>query len=96
MRCLGGQRGALRGGTAGVPPPRLRGLATTAREEHHITTLPRACLTLRPWQGWWRLYRMLLARAPDAGGLDGWVEYLAGQLRALEDALMDSCEFQGS
>jgi len=27
------------------------------------------------------LYRTLLAREPDAGGLAGWVEYLAGQKR---------------
>jgi len=61
-----------------------------------MNSIARVCLAFRPWQGWWRLYRTLLPRAPDAGGLDRWVEYLAGQLRALEDDLMASSEFRGS
>jgi hypothetical protein len=40
------------------------------------------------------LYRALLAHEPDAGGLAWWVEYLAGQLAALEDDLMASPEFE--
>jgi Domain of unknown function (DUF4214) len=38
--------------------------------------------------------RALLAREPDAGGLAWWVEYLAGQLAALEDDVMASPEFE--
>jgi hypothetical protein len=38
--------------------------------------------------------RALLAREPDAGGLAWWVEYLAGQLAALEDDIMASPEFE--
>ena len=40
------------------------------------------------------LYRALLAREPDAGGLAESVEYLAGQLAALEDDIMASPEFE--
>ncbi|MGH8066966.1 MAG: DUF4214 domain-containing protein [Candidatus Entotheonellia bacterium] len=40
------------------------------------------------------LYRALLAREPDAGGLAWWVDDLAGQLAALEDDIMASLEFE--
>ena len=40
------------------------------------------------------LYRALLAREPDTGGLAWGGEYLAGQLAALEDDLMASPEFE--
>jgi hypothetical protein len=36
-------RGVLPGGTAGVPPPRLGGLAATARGGCHKNTISRAC-----------------------------------------------------
>ena len=39
------------------------------------------------------LYRALLAREPEAGGLAKGVEYLAGQLADLEDDILDSPEF---
>jgi len=39
------------------------------------------------------LYRALLAREPDAGGLTWWVDYLARQLMVLEDDFMASTEF---
>jgi len=39
------------------------------------------------------LYRALLAREPDAGGLTWWVDYLARQLMALKDDFMASTEF---
>ena len=40
------------------------------------------------------LYRALLAREPEAGGLAKGVEYLAGQLTTLEDDIMGSPEFE--
>jgi uncharacterized delta-60 repeat protein len=40
------------------------------------------------------LYRALLAREPDVGGLAWWVDDLAGQLAMLEDAIMASPEFE--
>jgi Domain of unknown function (DUF4214) len=40
------------------------------------------------------LYRALLAREPDAGGLAGWVDDLAWQLTAIEDDVMASPEFE--
>jgi hypothetical protein len=40
------------------------------------------------------LYRALLAREPDAGGLAWWVTDLAGQLATLEDEIMASQEFE--
>ena len=40
------------------------------------------------------LYRALLAREPDAGGLAWWVDDLAGQLATLEDDVMASPEFE--
>jgi hypothetical protein len=40
------------------------------------------------------LYRALLAREPDAGGLAKGVEYLAGQLADLENDIMASPEFE--
>jgi hypothetical protein len=40
------------------------------------------------------VYRALLAREPDAGGLGWWVDDLAGQLTALEDDVMVSPEFE--
>ena len=42
------------------------------------------------------LYRALLAREPDTGGLAWWVDDLAGQLAAIEDDLMASPEFEAS
>ncbi len=40
------------------------------------------------------LYRGLLAREPDAGGLAWWMDDLAGQLTTPEDAVMASPEFE--
>ena len=40
------------------------------------------------------LYRALLAREPDTGGLAWWVDDLAGQLAMLEDDIMASPEFE--
>jgi uncharacterized delta-60 repeat protein len=40
------------------------------------------------------LYRALLAREPDVGGLAWWVDDLAGQLAMLEDDIMASSEFE--
>ena len=40
------------------------------------------------------IYRALLAREADPGGLEGWVDYLARQLALDEDALIASMEFQ--
>jgi len=40
------------------------------------------------------VYRALLAREPDAGGLAGWVDDLAEQLAALEADVMASPEFE--
>jgi hypothetical protein len=40
------------------------------------------------------LYRALLAREPDVGGLVEWVDDLAGQLSTLEDEVMASPEFE--
>ena len=42
------------------------------------------------------LYRALLAREPDTGGLAWWVDDLAEQLAAIEDDLMASPEFEAS
>jgi Domain of unknown function (DUF4214) len=40
------------------------------------------------------LYRALLAREPDASGLQSFVTSLAGQLAVIEDAFISSMEFQ--
>jgi uncharacterized delta-60 repeat protein len=40
------------------------------------------------------LYRALLAREPDAGEQAWWVDYLAGQLAAVEDDVMASAKFE--
>jgi hypothetical protein len=40
------------------------------------------------------LYRALLAREPDVGGLTWWVDDLAGQFAEIEDGIMASPEFE--
>jgi Domain of unknown function (DUF4214) len=40
------------------------------------------------------LYRSVLAREPDAGEQTVWIDYMTGELRAVEEMFIDSAEFQ--